>query len=218
VLSRLVDVPDQYVGGELLTAVYARLGMRVEFVDVEGKRALALSSSGQVDGEIQRIAEVAQTYPALLRVPTPINYIEPSVFTIAHDFKVQGWASIRDFDIGIVRGVGSSETGTAGMPKVQAANSLEDLIRMLDRGRFDLFVTDLFSGQVAVRKHGLEGRIRALVPPLQRIDIYHYLHRRHAALVPRVDAEIAALQASGELARRRAELVEQVLRDATSTR
>lgn len=217
-LSRLIDVADQQVGGEILSAVYARLDMRVEFVDVEGRRALALSSSGQVDGEIQRVAEVAQSHPTLLRVATPINYIEPAVFTIEHEFEVRGWPSIRDYDIGIVRGVGSSEAGTAGMPRVQAANSLEELIRMLDRGRFDLFVTDLFSGRVAIRKQGLEGRIRALLPPLQRIFIYHYLHRRHAALVPRVDAVIRAMQTSGELERRRAELVEQALRAASATR
>lgn len=217
-LSRLADVPDQYVGGELLKVVYGRLDMRVEFVDVEGRRALALSSSGQVDGEIQRIAEVAQSHPTLLRVSTPINYIEPAVFTIEHAFEIRGWPSIRDNEIGIVHGVGSSEAGTAGMPRVQAANSLDELIRMLDRGRFDLFVTDLFSGLVAVRKQGMEGRIRALAPPLQRIYIYHYLHRRHAALVPRVDAVIRALQASGELDRYRAKLVEQVLSATPATR
>ena len=54
-LARIADIPDQYVGGEMLRAVYAKLNIKLEFEDVPGKRALALSSAGEVDGEIQRI-------------------------------------------------------------------------------------------------------------------------------------------------------------------
>ena len=90
VLSRLVNVPDQLVGGEILKAAYAKLGITVEFLDVEAKRALALSSAGDVDGEIQRVAAVAQQYPTLIQLKPAINYIEPTVFTIALDFEVHG--------------------------------------------------------------------------------------------------------------------------------
>ena len=63
VLCRLANVPDQLVGGEILKAAYAKLDITVEFLDVEAKRALALSSAGDVDGDIQRVAAVAQQYP-----------------------------------------------------------------------------------------------------------------------------------------------------------
>ena len=63
VLSRLANVPDQLVGGEILRAAYAKLDVAVEFLDVEAKRALALSSAGDVDGEIQRVAAVRSNTP-----------------------------------------------------------------------------------------------------------------------------------------------------------
>ena len=63
VLCRLANVPDQLVGGEILKVAYAKLDITVEFLDVEAKRALALSSAGDVDGEIQRVAAVTQQYP-----------------------------------------------------------------------------------------------------------------------------------------------------------
>src|SRR5260370_19161136 len=110
-LARIADIPDQYVGGEILRAVYGRLNIAVEFVDVPGKRALALSSAGELDGEIQRIANLARDYPTLVQISPPINYIEPSVFTTTLRFDVKGWNSITDYSIGIVRGVGSSEAG-----------------------------------------------------------------------------------------------------------
>jgi ABC-type amino acid transport substrate-binding protein len=212
-LARIADIPDQFVGGEILRAVYARLNISIEFADVPGKRALALSSAGELDGEVHRIANLAQTYPTLVQISPPINYIEPSVFTTTLRFDVKGWDSIRDYSIGIVRGVGSSEAGTRGMSRVTAATSLESMIQMLDAGRFDLMVTDLFSGRAAVRKLKLQSRIAALSPPLERIYIYHYLHQRHRDLARRVEAVVQEMDASGELVRLREALVKQVLNE-----
>ena len=210
-LARIADIPDQYVGGEMLRAVYAKLNIKLEFEDVPGKRALALSSAGEVDGEIQRIGTLSRDYPTLLQVTPAINYIEPAVFTTRLHFDVDGWNSIRTYSIGIVRGVGSSEAGTRGMDRVTATTSLESLIKMLDADRFDVMVTDLFSGLAAVRKLNLQTRIYPLSPPLERISIYHYLHERHRDLVPKVGQVIAQMEASGELAALREALVKQVL-------
>ncbi|SFO71869.1 ABC-type amino acid transport substrate-binding protein [Bradyrhizobium sp. Ghvi] len=210
-LARIADIPDQYVGGEMLRAVYAKLNIKLEFEDVPGKRALALSSAGEVDGEIQRIGTLSRDYPTLLQVTPAINYIEPAVFTTKLHFDVDGWNSIRSYSIGIVRGVGSSEAGTRGMDRVTATTSLENMIRMLDADRFDVMVTDLFSGLAAIRKLNLQARIYPLSPPLERIHIYHYLHERHRDLVPKVGQVIAQMEASGELAALREELVKQVL-------
>ncbi|UVO39689.1 transporter substrate-binding domain-containing protein [Bradyrhizobium arachidis] len=210
-LARIADIPDQYVGGEMLRAVYAKLNIKLEFEDVPGKRALALSSSGELDGEIQRIGTLSRDYPTLLQVTPAINYIEPAVFTTKLHFDVDGWNSIRNYSIGIVRGVGSSEAGTRGMDRVTATTGIENMIRMLDADRFDVMVTDLFSGLVAVRKLNLQARIYPLSPPLERINIYHYLHERHRDLVPKVGQVIAQMQASGELAALREALVKQVL-------
>ena len=210
-LARIADIPDQFVGGEMLRAVYAKLNIKLEFEDVPGKRALALSSAGEVDGEIQRIGTLSRDYPTLIQVTPAINYIEPAVFTAKLHFDVDGWNSIKDYSVGIVRGVGSSEAGTRGMDRVTATTSLENMVRMLDADRFDVMVTDLFSGLVAVRKLNLQARIYPLSPSLERIRIYHYLHERHRDLVPKVGKVIEQMEASGELATLREALVKQVL-------
>lgn len=211
VLARLSHVPDQMIGGEIMAAVYAKLGIKVEFVDVEAARALELSSAGEIDGEIQRIDAVAQQFPTLIRIATPINYIEPSAFTHGLSFPVNGWASIAEYQVGIVRGVGSSERGTKGMAHVQTATSLENLIRMLDHDRFQVMVTDRISGEVTLKKMGLADQIRPLSPPLQHIDLYHYLNQKHRVLAARVAAVAAEMAARGELEALRERLVNQVL-------
>ena len=213
--ARLAKVPDQYVGGEILKVVYARLSLPIEFVDLPAGRALTLSNSGVLDGEVQRVAGITRNFPALIQVMTPINFIELAAFTKRLDLTPQGWASLNDYDVGIVRGVGSSEAGTKGMARVQVANELDTLIAVLDADRVDLIVTDLLSGRVQLRRMKLTERIHPLLPPLERIPVYHYLHQRHEDLVARVDKVIRCLNSSGDLARLRAALVKQVLDEAS---
>lgn len=210
-LSRIAGFPDQVVGGEILSAVYAKLGIKVEFEDVPAERALILSNGGELDGEIQRIAGVEKTYTSLVPVPVAINYIEPSVFTVSQTFPVDGWDSIRPYSIGIVHGVGSSERGTKGMPRVEAVGDQATLLHMLDHGRIDVAVTDLFSGQIAVKRLNLESRVHPLQPPLQRIYLYHYLNDRHRDLAKQVEGVLRAMEADGELERLRETFVKQAL-------
>jgi ABC-type amino acid transport substrate-binding protein len=205
--ARIENIPDQYVGGEILKAVYARLGIAVEFIDMPAQRALVESSSGKVDGAVQGIAKVQDQYPTLLMVKPAINTIEPSAFVSRLRIEVLGWGSIRRYRVGIVRGVGSSEDGTRGMPHVTAFASLDPLMEALAANRVDVAVSDSFSGLAAVRKLGLRGKVSMLSPPLQRIDVYHFLNIRHRELLPRVEDAIAAMQASGELEALRRKLV-----------
>src|SRR5439155_3707892 len=111
--ARLENVPDQFLGGEILVAVYKRLGITVEFVDLPAKRSLLESSEGRVDGEVQRILAVQDQYPTLIAVQPSFNFIEPTAFVTDANLHVDGWTSIAGHSIGIVRGVGSSERGTA---------------------------------------------------------------------------------------------------------
>ena len=129
-LARIENIPDQQVGAEILQAVYRRLGLTVEFVDLPAKRALLESSQGHLDGEVQRVSAVQSEYPSLIAVQPSINYIEPSAFVKRLDFPVDGWRSIAGYSVGIVRGVGSSERGTQGMARVEAAAASGELERL----------------------------------------------------------------------------------------
>jgi len=213
-LARIENIPDQAVGAELLREVYRRAGVAVEFVDLPAKRALVESSSGRLDGEVHRIFDVQREFPTLIALQPPINQIEPTVFSRGLRFPVAGWDSIRPYSIGIVRGVGSSERGTQGMARVEPVASMEQLMTMLDGGRFEVAVNDRFSGLLVNRRLRLETRVLPLAPPLETLQLHHFLHERHRALLPRIEAELRAMQASGELARLRQGIMDKMLDDA----
>lgn len=210
-IARIENIPDQFVGGEILKVVYSRLNIPMELVDLPAKRALVESSEGRLDGEVHRNIMVQTQYPSLVMIRPALNYIEPSVFSKKERFEVKGWNSIKDYQIGIVRGVGTSEDGTKGMKSVQAVNTLDQLMLMLAEERVDVAVSDAFSGLAALKKLKLEDRVRVLKPPLQKNEIYHFLHEKHRDLIPKVERALGEMQASGELERLRKQIIEKYL-------
>jgi len=129
--TQIVDTPDQVIGAVIVKAAYEKLGIPVKFSILPGKRALAESSAGRADGEVHRILEIGDEYPTLLRVPTPINYIEPSVFSKKHDFEVTDCTTLQGYRIGIVRGVKHSQICTQGMDKVFVGDNLTSVMRIV---------------------------------------------------------------------------------------
>lgn len=211
-IARIKDIPDQYIGGEILRVVYQRARIPMELVDVPAKRALIESSSGALDGEVHRIFDVSLQYPSLLPLVPAINFIEPTAFVRkAKTMTVDGWDSIKPYNVAIVFGVGSSERGTREFPNVTYCTTLEQAFKMLTADRVDIVVSDEFSGLEALKKLGLQDDVTPLHPPLEHIEIFHFLNKRHADIIPRVEKVISGMAASGELARLRAELIERYL-------
>ena len=211
--SQIVDTPDQVIGAVIVKAAYEKLGIPVKFEILPGKRALAESSEGRADGEVHRIVEIDDEYPTLLRVPTPINYIEPSVFSKKHEFEVTDCAALQGYQIGIVRGVKHSQLCTQGMENVIAGDNLTGVMRMLNAGRVDPLITARINGLLMAKELKLDA-IKPLSPPLSRFWVYHYLHKSHKDLVPKIDNVFKAMQESGELEALRAEAVQKLLQNA----
>ena len=208
--TQIVGTPDQAIGAVIVKAAYEKLGIPVKFAISPGKRALAESSEGRADGEVHRIFEIGDEYPTLLRVPTPINYIEPSVFSKTHDFKVTDCTALQGYRIGIVRGVKHSELCTQGKGKVFVGDDLTGLMRMLNAGRLDLLITARINGLLMAKELGFDA-IKPLSPPLSRLWVYHYLNERHKDLVPTIDAVFKAMQERGELEALREQAAQQLL-------
>ena len=211
--ARIENISDQFLGGEILKHVYGRLNIPIELVDLPAQRALLNSSQGQLDGEVHRNINIQQQYPTLTIVRPAINYIEPSVFSRKHHFVVKGWDSINAYSTGIVKGVGTSEDGTRAMKNVLAVSTLDQLMQVLAADRVDVAVSDSFSGLAAIKRLRLDDQITVLTPPLQRNEIYHYLHEKHRDLIPKVEKVLRDMQRSGELDQLRKQITEKYLAD-----
>jgi polar amino acid transport system substrate-binding protein len=94
----------------------------------------------------------------------------------------------------VVRGYRSIENGTAGM-SVEVVSSDESLLKMLALGRLDVAVTDVATAESLIPTLKLDTPITILNPPVEVIELYHYVNQRNAALVPALENALRRLLA-----------------------
>lgn len=186
----------------VLTEAYAKLGVTPVFKEVPATRALAESGAGRVDGELHRMAGLSVRYPQLLQVRVPVNWFDAVVVTRSARFVPKGWDSLRPYKIGYHRGIQAFERGIAGM-RIDSAPTNELMLRKLQNGRTDIaLMSDVEARDLLAKMNAAD--LQILEPAIERIALYHYVHSKHAALLPRLEAALKAMEADGAIAAIRA--------------
>jgi polar amino acid transport system substrate-binding protein len=194
------------VSRAILTEAYRRIDIDLQFKEVPATRALFEASQGHVDGDLQRIDGLSARFPKLAQVKVPINEFDAVVVTRDKQFTPDGWSSLTPYTIGFHRGIVIFENRTAGM-KTDPAPTNELVLKKLQTGRTDIAVMpegDSRDLLATMPGHSL----MILFPAVERVPLYHYVHTRHAALVPRLEAALRAMQADGSAAAIRARVLD----------
>ncbi len=182
----------------ILREAYARIGYDVVMEKVPAERALVMANQGKVDGEAARVSVIEPNCPNLIRVPTPLYVNRVVVFTKRKDIDpAKGWGSLSRYKVGSVLGYKYIQKKTANMNRVLALD-YRQLFTMLVNDRIDVAVTEYFEVLPILRVMDPEG-IKMLLPPLDYKSMYHYLHKRHAALVPKIDSVLRAMREEGRM-------------------
>nr|WP_077753979.1 transporter substrate-binding domain-containing protein [Shewanella psychrophila] len=84
------------------------------------------------------------------------------------------------------------------MVNVHDVDSTEQMMRFLNSGHVDVALTNTIDGVHMIEKLGLD-KIQPLDTPLAVLELYHYIHKSHIHLVPKVDAVIKQMTLSGEM-------------------
>lgn len=91
--------------------------------------------------------------------------------------------------------------------------TLEQAFKKLDAGRSDLVIEERFAGLQMLNQLGFKG-IQLLEPPLKHYPLYHYIHTRHAALVPQLEETLQQMEQEGVIRT----LQEQVMQELFNTK
>lgn len=183
------------LGMELLEEAYGRLGVSIEMIEMPGLRAITTANNGESDGEVIRLERVLPTYPNLRMVPETLIYIDSVVATKKLNFTIRGWESIRYYIAGTVRGYHSIQKRLKDQ-KHYVADSTHSSLKMLDQDRVDLVVMNNLDLIRGLNETGLKG-IKMMQPPLTHSPLHHMLHKKHEALVPRVNEVLKEMKADG---------------------
>ncbi|WDD98025.1 substrate-binding periplasmic protein [Thalassomonas actiniarum] len=203
------DDPLAELSARILNRAYRRLGIQTQVLQQPAARSLVSANSGQLDGEVNRIAGISGKYTNLRRIPVPINILEGSMFirsgTLAPDEK----SGLSTYIIGLRRGTKFAEQYTREM-KRQLVVSNKQLFLLLAGGHIDIAITSSLEGQVAINKLQFKN-IKLLQPPFIKRHLYHYLHKKHQALIPQIASIIEAMRESGEIEQLKAEYLAEFL-------
>ncbi len=194
VLSSM-DSPLAMVGRKILQEAYQRIGIRVDMEVLPAERALYTANNGLFDGVVLRIKEIKKLYPNLRMVPVVVIALEGVVFTKNVTFKVTGWESLKPYTIGILIGSKFAQKGTQGMT-VEQVPTYKHLLLKLHQGKTDIAVTARTNGLVEIGKLNIKG-IKVLEPPLITTNLYHYLHKKHDKLLPKITLVLQAMVKEG---------------------
>lgn len=179
----------------IMIEAFSRIGMDAEIVFTPTERSLIDVNAGLLDGEINRIEGMENNFPNLVRVPEP-NMTMHFVAFSKQPFNINGWNSIRDLYIGIVKGWKILENNTRGFPHLTFTPTETELFRMLDKDRLDIALYAKLTGYAAINQMGLE-EIFHLDPPLASKNMYLYVHKKHKDLVPRIAAALRSMKEDG---------------------
>lgn len=184
---------------ELARLAFGRIGVEVEVTTVPTERSLINVNSGVDDGDIFRVAGVEREYPNVIRIPEKTLDNDFIVYTKRDDIRIRDWDDLKPYSVAYATGWKPFERNVKDVKELTKTPSIHDLFPLLEKGRADVILMDRWQGQWIVHQQGY--KVRLLEPPLARFEMFMYLHKRHAALVPKVAQAIADMKADGSYQR-----------------
>ena len=178
---------------------FRRLGVDLQLVKLPAERGLLNANAGIEDGGMVRIAGLEKKYPNLVRVPEKLIDWEFAAFSKDRSIPAR-WPAIRQRAVGLIKGWKIYEQAVEGAPRVTAADDPDQLFRLLELGRIEVALYERWLGAALAKERKLNG-VHALTPPLAVREMFIYLHKRHAPLVPKLAEALRALKHEGFYAR-----------------
>ncbi|MBN2875294.1 MAG: transporter substrate-binding domain-containing protein [Spirochaetales bacterium] len=183
----------------VLVEAFRRIGVRAQIVYTPTGQSLHDVNAGILDAEINRIAGMEAQFPNLRRLDEPNMTMDFVAFS-SRPIGIGGWESIRDLDIGLVRGWKILEENTADFPHVTRLPTERELFTMLAKGRIDVALYDKLTGYAVIKDLGYD-QLYHLEPPLERRDMYLYVNKKHEALVEKLSVSLRAMKQDGSYGR-----------------
>lgn len=199
--GEIIGSINQQVGILLLRNIYQRLNIQIFTTPMSSKRSIVESNYGRKDGELLRIKSANQSYPALIRVPSSIYYIQSQMFTLP---DLQGTAINQKFwnkaKFARVGGVLHAQQAVEkyNIKHVHTLINSRQLFNFVSQGRADVAITSRLNGLHFSQSQNTP-TLTKLGTPLLTQPLYHFLNRKYAFLVPKIDKIIQNMRNSGEL-------------------
>lgn len=194
VISRSSTHADLWKAAEM---AFQRAGVNAVIREVSPERSAVLANEGTTDGDVGRSSGLEKTFPNLVQVPEPVYQYAPTAFSYKRFDVSGGWESLRSHTVCIRRGLRQTEQRTRDLTRQVLADEAT-MLRMLAAGGCDVAIMERNNG-LARAAMTADPPLLRLLPPMEVMPLYIYLHKSHAALVPKVAAALKQMRADGTM-------------------
>ena len=180
---------------------FRRAGVKLQLIKLPAERALINANAGIEDGDLVRIKGLEKLYPNLIRVPEKLIDWEFVAYSKNSEISAN-WQAIRQHTVGHVTGWKIYEKLTHGAAQIVPTKTPRQLFQLLERDRIEIALYARWMGQALIKQLGFKD-IHQLDPVLESREMFIYLHKQHAELVPRIAKALRDLKHEGFYARTR---------------
>ncbi|MFC4159527.1 hypothetical protein [Chitinimonas lacunae] len=176
-----------------LTAAYSALGITPRFIDLPPLRATLYAATGQIDGEMVRVAIPPEYQDRFVRVNVVVAHFNVVVITANAALRVERPEDLGRLRVGVVRGIYAAEETARYAARIEAAESYEALYQMLRLGRIDAVLSVHFEDTGPRRGPYLRHDVlvgHVVNEAVTRWPGYHFLNSRHLELAKRLTQQL----------------------------
>jgi polar amino acid transport system substrate-binding protein len=183
----------------ILLEAYSAINIPVTFQLLPAEESLPRLEAGEIDGEMARVPGVVSSYSNIIQVPAIVHSLDFLIVTRDDHRPVMSLSDLGSEQIGLVANSRITIENTKGYNQV-IADSTAEVISLLDKGEIDAAILERYNTLYELMRLGnINATLTEL--PLFSIDLYHYLHRSHADLVPRLSESLLRMNEQGDIQR-----------------
>ncbi len=183
----------------ILTSAYAELGIDVEFKFYPPSRGVLVADAGLYDGEAFRGMDFIDEVTNLLPVMVVIIEVDWWVYAKDIQFEVDGYKSLATYSVSSRRGILAADNILQYTRKKQMLNTFEQTLLTLDAGRVDLAIIPARVALAILKNKPMD--IYPLSPPIRVDKLYHFLHKKHKKLIPKITETLKRMEKNGVMKR-----------------
>jgi len=209
------DGPLPELVQSILEEAYAELNIKLRYESLPRLRGEQLASEGIIAGELGRIPGLSEQLTNLIRVDFPIYEFsllliaDPSQCGVCTPDKLSNLAYLS----GLRAGDEVVDSYQLDIP-IAKPIKLEQVIKLMDAGRVEAALMADFQ----YRGSALHDRDDLIVYEIKRYQGYHYLHKKHADLIPDLLSTLKLMQATGRITALRETYQSKIARPITPVR
>lgn len=181
--------------GALVKEVFSRLNINANVIRLPSGRSIINANQGIDDGVIARTKGIDKKFPNLIRVPESVLNFKFVAYSLDSKINVQNWDSFKPYSVGIIRGWRIYEKNVVHTKKLTSVTNAEQLFKLLLNKRSDLILFEYYRG-TWWNKH-LNANAHLIGSPIAEKEMFIYMHKKHAKLVPEITKILATLKKDG---------------------